>query len=159
MLKGFKDFIFRGNVLDLAVAVVIGTAFTAIVNAFTNGFVKPLLAVFGGTEELGWGFRLVPSKPATFVELGTIVGAVIDFLLIAAVLYFVLVTPANRVMARFGSKQAAATEIALLTEIRDLLAAREAETASATGAGTTTGGHSTGTAAGAAISTDTGREA
>ncbi|MFC9893585.1 large conductance mechanosensitive channel protein MscL [Nocardia sp. NPDC127579] len=123
MLKGFKDFIFRGNVLDLAVAVVIGSAFTAIVSSFTDGVIKPLLAVFGGTSELGWGFELVSGKPATFVQLGTIVGAVIDFLLIAAVVYFVLVHPANRVMARFSSKEAAVTEIALLTEIRDLLAA------------------------------------
>ncbi|MEV6277841.1 large conductance mechanosensitive channel protein MscL [Nocardia sp. NPDC051832] len=140
MLKGFKDFIFRGNVLDLAVAVVIGTAFTAIVSSFTDGIVKPLLAVFGGTNDLGWGFQLVADKPATFIQLGTIVGAVIDFLLIAAVLYFVLVTPANRIMARFGSKQAAATEIALLTEIRDLLAAeRDAAANSSTETGSSTG--------------------
>ncbi|MGW0245540.1 large conductance mechanosensitive channel protein MscL [Nocardia goodfellowii] len=143
MLKGFKDFIFRGNVLDLAVAVVIGTAFTAIVSAFTDGIIKPLLAVFGGTNELGWGFQIMSGKPATFVQLGTIVGAVIDFLLIAAVLYFVLVTPANRIMARFGSKQAAATEIALLTEIRDLLAAQRdgrsgPDTSTGSGSGTTT---------------------
>ncbi|WP_194815920.1 large conductance mechanosensitive channel protein MscL [Nocardia sp. XZ_19_385] len=141
MLKGFKEFIFRGNVLDLAVAVVIGTAFTAIVSAFTDGIVKPLLAVFGGTNELGWGFQIVSGKPATFIQLGTIVGAVIDFLLIAAVLYFILVTPANRIMARFGSKQAAATEIALLTEIRDLLAEQrnaEGDAGKATGSSTTT---------------------
>ncbi|MFI9508656.1 large conductance mechanosensitive channel protein MscL [Nocardia sp. NPDC052566] len=122
MLKGFKDFLFRGNVVDLAVAVVIGTAFVAIVTAFTNGIVNPILAVFGGTDTLGLGFRLVADKPATFVQIGPIITAVINFALIAAVLYFVLVLPATHARKRFGSGDADLTDGEVLRQIRDLLA-------------------------------------
>ncbi|QIS15822.1 large conductance mechanosensitive channel protein MscL [Nocardia arthritidis] len=123
MLKGFKDFLFRGNVVDLAVAVVIGTAFVAIVTAFTNGIINPILAVFGGTDSLGLGFRLVADKPATFVQVGPIITALINFVIIAAVLYFVLVAPAMHVRNRFGSKEdAALTDSEVLIQIRDLLA-------------------------------------
>jgi large conductance mechanosensitive channel len=124
MLKGFKDFILRGNVIDLAVAVVMGTAFVAIVTAFTNGIVKPLLEAFGGTGELGWGFRIVADKPATFVALGPIVTAAINFVIIAAVVYFLIVLPAAHFKRRLSKTAAAvtATEVELLAEIRDLLA-------------------------------------
>jgi len=122
MLKGFKDFLLRGNVLDLAVAVVIGTAFVAIVTAFTNGIVNPILAVFGGTNEIGLGFRLVADKPATFVQVGPIITAAINFLIIATVLYFVLVLPAMHVKKRFGAKDTSLTDSEVLVQIRDLLA-------------------------------------
>ncbi|MBF6330590.1 large conductance mechanosensitive channel protein MscL [Nocardia transvalensis] len=123
MLKGFRDFLFRGNVIDLAVAVVMGTAFVAIVTALTNGIVNPLLAVFGGTGELGLGFRLVSDKPATFIAVGPIITAAINFVIIAAILYFVLVLPATRARNRWGkSIEPSLTDTQLLTEIRDLLA-------------------------------------
>lgn len=121
MLKGFKEFLFRGNVIDLAVAVVLGTAFVAIVTAVVHGIVTPLLSLFGGTGDKGWGFYLDSTKPTSFVALGPIVSAVINFVLIAAILYFVLVLPATRVMKRLG-KQPTKSEAELLTEIRDLLA-------------------------------------
>jgi large conductance mechanosensitive channel len=121
MLKGFKDFLLRGNVVDLAVAVVIGTAFVAIVTAFTNGIINPLLAVLGGTSELGLGFRIVSDKPATFIAVGPIITAAINFLIIAAILYFVVVLPATRLKKRYGTRSAEDTEVELLTEIRDLL--------------------------------------
>lgn len=121
MLKGFKDFLLRGNVVDLAVAVVIGTAFVAIVTAFTNGIVNPILAVFDGSNELGLGFRLVADKPATFVQVGPIITAAINFLIIATVLYFVLVLPATHVKKRFGTKDTTPTDLEVLVEIRDLL--------------------------------------
>jgi large conductance mechanosensitive channel len=124
MLKDFKDFLLRGNVVDLAVAVVMGTAFVAIVTAFTNGIINPLLAMFGGTSELGWGVRLVSNKPATFVAIGPIVTAAINFVIIAAILYFLVVLPATRARKRWGSSTDLATETELLTEIRDLLAER-----------------------------------
>ncbi|WP_067672312.1 large conductance mechanosensitive channel protein MscL [Nocardia miyunensis] len=121
MLKGFKDFIFRGNVIDLAVAVVMGTAFVAIVTAFTDGIVKPLIEIFGGSSDLGLGFRIVADKPATYVALGPIITAAINFIIIAAVVYFILVLPATRIKKRWG-QTAVQTEVELLTEIRDLLA-------------------------------------
>ncbi len=122
MLKGFKEFLLRGNVIDLAVAVVIGTAFTAVVTALTKGFINPMLEAFGGTGELGWGFQIISDKPATFVSLGPIVTAAINFVLIAAIVYFLVVLPASRVMRRWGTTAIAVTEVELLTEIRDLLA-------------------------------------
>ncbi|AFU05443.1 large conductance mechanosensitive channel protein MscL [Nocardia brasiliensis] len=122
MFKGFKDFLFRGNVVDLAVAVVIGTAFVAIVTAFTNGIVNPILAVFGGSNELGLGFQLVADKPATFVQVGPIITAAINFAIIAAVLYFVLVLPATHVKKKFSKEAVELSDTELLIQIRDLLA-------------------------------------
>ncbi|APE37211.1 mechanosensitive ion channel protein MscL [Nocardia mangyaensis] len=120
MLKGFKDFLLRGNVVDLAVAVVIGTAFVAIVTAFTDGIINPLLAVFGGTNDMGLGFQLIADKPATFIEVGPIITAAINFVLIAAILYFVLVLPATAAKKRFSSKEDF-TDNQLLQQIRDLM--------------------------------------
>ncbi|MCC3317298.1 large conductance mechanosensitive channel protein MscL [Nocardia africana] len=123
MLKGFRDFLLRGNVIDLAVAVVIGTAFTAVVTAIVTGIVNPLLDMFGGANEHGWGFYLDSSKPSTFIAIGPIITAVVNFILIAAILYFILILPAGRLMKRFGTeKEAVMTEVELLTDIRDLLA-------------------------------------
>ncbi|MBF6214801.1 large conductance mechanosensitive channel protein MscL [Nocardia puris] len=123
MLKGFKDFLLRGNVVDLAVAVVIGTAFVAIVTAFSNGIINPLLAVFGGSDEIGLGFYLVADKPATFVEIGPIITAILNFVLIAAILYFVLVVPATRLKKRFGGEpEEPLSDTEILIQIRDLLA-------------------------------------
>lgn len=123
MLKGFKEFLLRGNVIDLAVAVVMGTAFTAIVTAFGNSIIEPLLAVFGGTGELGLGFQLVADKPATFIALGPIITAALDFVIIAALLYFIVIVPSNKAKKRWGTTEAAVlTEVELLSEIRDLLA-------------------------------------
>lgn len=122
MFKGFKDFLFRGNVVDLAVAVVIGTAFVAIVTAFTNGIVNPILAVFGGSNELGLGFQLIADKPATFVQVGPIITAAINFVIIAAVLYFVLVLPATHAKKKFSKEAVELSDTELLIQIRDLLA-------------------------------------
>jgi large conductance mechanosensitive channel len=122
MLKGFKDFLFRGNIIDLAIAVVIGTAFVAIVTAFSNGIIDPILAVFGGTDMRGLGFQLVADKPATFVEIGPIITAALNFAIIAAILYFVVVLPAMHAKKRFGSNDADLTDSDVLREIRDLLA-------------------------------------
>ncbi|WP_433199079.1 large conductance mechanosensitive channel protein MscL [Nocardia sp. CA-107356] len=122
MLKGFKDFLLRGNVVDLAVAVVIGTAFVAIVTAFSNGIINPLLAVFGDNNDIGLGFRLVADRPATFVQVGPIITAGINFLIIATVLYFVLVLPAMHAKKRFGTQDSSVTDSEVLVQIRDLLA-------------------------------------
>ncbi|WP_227996880.1 large conductance mechanosensitive channel protein MscL [Nocardia australiensis] len=121
MLNGFKNFLLRGNVVDLAVAVVIGTAFVAIVTAFTNGIINPILAVFGGSNELGLGFQLVADKPATFIQIGPIITAALNFVIIAAILYFVLVLPATHAKKRFGPSEDL-TDSEVLVQIRDLLA-------------------------------------
>lgn len=123
MLKGFKDFLFRGNVIDLAVAVVMGTAFVAIVTAFTHGIINPLLAIFGEPNDLGLGFHLVSGKSATFVEVGPIISAALNFVIVATVLYFVLVMPANHMKKRFSrSDEDVLSDTELLIQIRDLLA-------------------------------------
>ncbi|MFE2957816.1 large conductance mechanosensitive channel protein MscL [Nocardia tengchongensis] len=128
MLKGFKDFLMRGNVIDLAVAVVMGTAFTAIVTSVTKGVIEPLLATLGGNKEFGLGFQLLADKPSTFVALGPIISAGINFVCVAAVLYFVLILPMNTFKSRFAKaeEEKTATELELLTEIRDLLAKQNA---------------------------------
>ena len=139
MLEGFKKFIMRGNVMELAVAVIIGGAFTAIVTAFTKGIVEPVLALFGGFPEFGLGFHLREGNPATFVNLGSILTAIVNFLIIAAVIYFLMIMPMNK-LAEMNARrkgiepeEAAATETELLAEIRDLLAEQRGGNAEPTG--------------------------
>ena len=129
MLKGFKDFLMRGNVVDLAVAVVIGSAFTTIVTAFTNGLIKPLINTIGGTDAgQGLGFKILPSNPSTFLDFGGVINAAINFLLIAAVVYFVIVMPVKKLQERRKRGQepgpSEPTDVELLIEIRDLLRAQ-----------------------------------
>lgn len=129
MLQGFKEFIMRGNVIDLAVAVVIGGAFTAIVTAFSDNLINPLIAALGGADVSGLGFHIISGNDATFLDFGAVITAAINFLLIAAVVYFVIVAPMNKLKeiqeARRGINQdeedVAPTDVELLTEIRDLL--------------------------------------
>lgn len=128
MLKGFKDFLLKGNVVDLAVAVVIGAAFTAIVKAFTDNIIQPLIAALGGAGAAdGLGFRIFADNEATFVNFGAVITAAINFVMIAAVIYFVIVLPVTKLKERKkveGDDAAAKTEAELLSEIRDLLAAK-----------------------------------
>ncbi|WP_439033014.1 large conductance mechanosensitive channel protein MscL [Gordonia terrae] len=123
MLKGFKDFILKGNVIELATAVIVGAAFTAIVTAFTDGIVQPIInsIPIGADSAQGLGFQIT-DNPSTFVDLGSVITAVINFLIIAAVVYFIIILPYNKLseLGGFG-KKAEVTEVALLTEIRDLL--------------------------------------
>ena len=133
MVKGFKDFIMRGNVIDLAVAVVIGAAFTAIVNALVEGIFNPALGALFNAENLdkAWivGIPTLSGGEAQ-IMLGAVVAAVIQFLLVAAAVYFALVMPVNKLKARSEAKRKAGAsdeevkpdELQLLTEIRDLLA-------------------------------------
>ena len=139
MLEGFKKFIMRGNVMELAVAVIIGGAFTAIVTAFTNGIVEPLLAAVGGSPEFGMGFHLREGTDATFVDSGAVLTAAVNFLIIAAVIYFVMIMPMNK-LAELNARrkgiepeEAAATETELLAEIRDLLVEQRGGEAEPTG--------------------------
>ena len=125
MLKGFKDFLFRGNVVDLAVAVVIGSAFTMLVNGFAESFLTPLIGVLGGGGELGGTFEV---NGQTFTW-GAFVSQLITFLLTATVLYFLVVMPLHRLLERRAQGEEpgpiAPTEVELLVDIRDLLRAQQ----------------------------------
>ena len=125
MLKGFKDFLLRGNIVELAVAVVIGTAFTALVTAFTTSFLQPLIGLLGGGGVDG-GVATVNGQQFTW---GAFINAVITFVLTAAVVYFVVVLPMQKIAERRRRGEEAGpvvpTQVELLVEIRDLLRARE----------------------------------
>jgi len=125
VLKGFKDFLMRGNVVDLAVAVIIGTAFTAIVTAIADSFIKPLIAAFGGAKVTGLSWQIVGGNPASRMDFAAIITAVINFLIIAAVVYFLIVMPIKKLQERRRRGEdvgpAEPTDTELLTEIRDLL--------------------------------------
>ena len=142
MLKGFKEFIMRGNVVELAIAVVIGVAFQALVSAFVSSIVTPIMNAFGGhnTNGLGFSLRHTPGVPkgskldvlgaSTFINISAIINAIIVFITTAAVVYFVFVAPMNLIMERRAAKMAKGEpdptpkpdDIILLEQIRDLLA-------------------------------------
>lgn len=125
MLKGFKDFIMRGNVVDLAVAVVIGAAFGGVVNAFATDFVGGLIGAIGGTPDFGnAGITVNDSK----IVIGSTINALINFLIVAAAIYFVVVAPLNALAERRKVAEPEdadlSDEAALLKDIRDILAAK-----------------------------------
>jgi large conductance mechanosensitive channel len=124
MLKGFRDFILRGNVIDLAVAVVIGAAFTALIGAFNTALITPIVNSFFsalGLSKDGIGGTIgLPGDQV--INIGLIIGATITFLITAAVVYFVFVAPMNAAKSRFAKEKVEdATAEELLGEIRDLL--------------------------------------
>jgi len=129
VIKGFKDFLFRGNVLELAIAVVIGVALTAVITAIVTYLVQPIVNVFAGKHATGLGFFIVSSNPKTFIDVAAIFSAILNFVIVAAVVYFILVVPMQRVLAARAARTGQAEEVApvasedvlLLREIRDLL--------------------------------------
>ena len=127
MIKGFKEFIFKGNVIDLAVGIAIGVAFTTLVAAFGTYFVNPIVAVAGGDKAQGFGFGITDS-PATFVNIGGLINALIVFAVTMAVIYLAVVVPMQKVMSLRKSDadepEAPPEEVALLREIRDALQRR-----------------------------------
>ncbi|NUT31967.1 MAG: large-conductance mechanosensitive channel protein MscL [Hamadaea sp.] len=132
MLKGFKDFIMRGNVIDLAVGVVIGAAFTALVTSFTTSFLTPLINMVGANGDTMGGVIELPGGTAdkpNGITYGAFISAIIAFLLTAAVVYFLVVLPMNKFAERFKKNQEEPApalpteEIQLLREIRDALVA------------------------------------
>ena len=129
MLKGFKDFIMRGNLVELAVAFIIGVAFASVVTTFT-AVVMGFIGKVGGKPDFS-------STTIADVNVGQFINAVISFVIVAAVIYFFVVTPYNRLQARMAKGEepvAPAPDIALLTEIRDLLA-RQPGTSNVQGGG------------------------
>jgi len=99
MLKGFRDFVLRGNVMDLAVAVIIGAAFTAIITALTANIINPLLGAVIGKPNFDY---LVGHLHGGEIKYGTFFTAVVNFLLIAAVVYFFLVLPTQYLLKKFN---------------------------------------------------------
>ncbi|MGB3375537.1 MAG: large conductance mechanosensitive channel protein MscL [Microbacterium sp.] len=120
MLKGFKEFIAQGNVIDLAVAVVIGTAFSAVVSVIVDRLVNPIIGLLFQADSLD-GVKV------GVIGIGAIIGAIINFLAVALVVYFVFVLPMNKYKERQAAKNPAVdeetlpTEQELLIEIRDAL--------------------------------------
>jgi large conductance mechanosensitive channel len=129
VIKGFKDFVLRGNVVELAVAVVIGAAFGSIVTAFTNGIIRPLINTVTPPSSPGFGVQLVGGKESTYIDFAAVVSAAVNFLIVAAVVYFVIVYPLTALQERrrrgIEAGPAEPTDIELLTEIRDLLRAQQ----------------------------------
>jgi large conductance mechanosensitive channel len=133
-MKGFKEFIMRGNVMDLAVAVVIGTAFGLVVTALVNAIINPLIGAVFNANSLSKALVLtIPtvSGGSAKIVFGAFIAALINFLIVAAAVYFAVVLPVNSLLKRVAQRRAAGetepedappTELDLLTEIRDLLA-------------------------------------
>lgn len=132
MFKGFKDFILRGNVVDLAVAVVIGAAFGTIVTSFTQRILQPLINAITPPESPGFGVQVVAGKESTYIDVASVISAAINFVIVAAVVYFLIVLPLNHLKERRKRGEetgpAEPTDIELLTEIRDLLREQRAAT-------------------------------
>jgi large conductance mechanosensitive channel len=98
LLKEFREFILRGNLVDLAVAVVIGTAFTALVAAFTKDIITPLIAAIGGKPDFsGLAFTINGSRFA----YGQFLNALVTFMIVAAIVFFFVVKPVNTLLARY----------------------------------------------------------
>jgi large conductance mechanosensitive channel len=142
MFKGFKEFLLRGNVIDLAVAVVIGAAFTAIVNSIVGDVFNPLIGAIFNAESLSEAFPLTlreasGDQEASVIRFGAVLAALIQFVLVATVVYFALVLPMNWLKRvafekkEEGQPAVAAdtppTELELLKDIRDLLAERRGD--------------------------------
>ncbi|MGE3411717.1 MAG: large conductance mechanosensitive channel protein MscL [Dehalococcoidia bacterium] len=127
MVSGFRDFVLRGNVIDLAVAVVIGAAFGAVVTSMVENLINPLIAAIGGQPDLA-DVATFTINSANF-SVGAVLSAAINFVIVAAAVYFIIVMPVNRLMQMRQRKEVAEVaatpeDIALLQEIRDLLKAR-----------------------------------
>jgi large conductance mechanosensitive channel len=131
VLKGFKDFIMRGNVVDLAVAVVIGAAFSAVVNALVKDIITPIIGAIGGKPDFG---KLTFTIHKSQFLYGDFLNFLISFLIVAAAIYFLVVLPLNKlaeIRARRLSEgtvaepEAKAEDIVLLEQIRDLLSAQQ----------------------------------
>ncbi|QHN03834.1 large conductance mechanosensitive channel protein MscL [Granulicella sp. WH15] len=124
MLKGFRDFILRGNVVDLAVAVIIGAAFAAITNSLVSDIINPLIAAVIGKPDFSaivWHVHLFhaaqdlapgakPDATAGAIQVGKFLNNVISFLLNAAVVYFVIVLPMQKLLSRFKAPEAVTTK-------------------------------------------------
>ncbi|MFH9423658.1 large conductance mechanosensitive channel protein MscL [Streptomyces sp. NPDC017529] len=155
VLTGFKEFLMRGNVIELAVAVVVGAAFTNIVNAVVKGVINPIVGALGSQNLDHYKTCLTTchtdAKSGDFTDgiyilWGSVLSAVLTFVITAAVVYFLMILPMNKWKARQDAKKPvddsplAPTEVELLTEIRDALVAQRNGSVSRAGAGSAVGG-------------------
>ncbi|MBF4459881.1 MULTISPECIES: large conductance mechanosensitive channel protein MscL [unclassified Pseudoclavibacter] len=140
-MKGFREFIMRGNVIELAVAVIIGAAFTSIVNAIVDGIFNPIIAKLFAADDIAAATVTIGTVPIGF---GAVIAAIIQFVLIAAVVYFAIILPINKLNDMSyrlihgkpkPAVEAAVTEKDVLEEIRDLLKAQQEAPAKLQGEG------------------------
>lgn len=135
MLDEFKKFLFRGNVIDLAVAVILGAAFSAVINSFVNDIVTPIIGLIGGQDFSSLTITLKEpsaSDPAgVYLRYGALITTMINFVLVAAAVFFLIVKPLNVLAERRRRGEqpdedtpAPSDEAVLLAEIRDLLQQR-----------------------------------
>ena len=126
MFKGFKDFIVQGNVMDLAVAVIIGAAFTQVVTALTDSVLMPLISALVGSPNFDEFAKLTIN--GNEIAFGVLLTAIVNFLLVAAAVYFAIVAPMNKLIAlrrhEVEDDEETPEDIALLRAIRDALANR-----------------------------------
>lgn len=138
MFKGFKEFLSRGNIVDLSTAVVIGTAFTALVTKFTDSIITPLINRIGVSPNSDVDILKVSIGGGQTIDLNIVISAAINFFLIAFVVYFLVVLPYNTLRRKGEVEQADDAQIVLLTEIRDLLAETSGGSSGKHGGTTTT---------------------
>jgi len=132
MIKGFKEFIMKGNVVDLAVAVVIAGAFGLVVKSLVDNIIMPLIAGIVGKPNFDSVLAFqIGSDPANILSFGAFITVLLNFVIIAAAIYFVVVVPMNHMIARRNARlgivegeEEVDPQVALLTEIRDALKSR-----------------------------------
>lgn len=125
MFSGFKSFVLRGNVIDLAVAFVVGAAFATLITSFSEGLISPIVGIFlGGGVDVGQ-----VTINGQIIDFTLLINAIITFFITLSVIYFVFVLPMNKYRQRTGQDAVDATppEVKLLSEIRDLLAQNSAK--------------------------------
>ena len=100
-MRGFKNFLMRGDVIVVAVGLVIALAFSALITSFTTNIINPIIQSFTGSKA-GLGFQIRSGNPKTVVDFGAFISAIIYFIIFMAVVYFLIVVPYKYVMARVG---------------------------------------------------------
>jgi len=125
VFKGFRDFLAKGNIVDLAVAVVIGTAFTGLVTKFTDSIIEPLINRIGAGPEASYGILKLDIGGGQTIDLNVLLTAFINFVLVAAIIYFLVVLPYNKVRNKQTAESDAEKQARLLTEIRDALGGKD----------------------------------
>ena len=134
MIKGFRDFVLRGNIVDLAIAVVIGTAFAKVVDTLVSSIIQPILNALPGVSVNGLSYTIRGGALAskTTINFATIISSIIVFVLTAAVVYFLIVVPMNKIQqlratGQVDEPEAVPEATLLLREIRDALGARPSD--------------------------------
>ena len=131
MLKGSKEVLARGNIVDLAVAVVIGTAFTGLVTKFTDAIIQPLINRIGAGKEASYGILQISIGGGQTIDLNVLLSAFINFVLVAAVVCFLVVLPYNKLRTKDTAESAEDKQVRLLTEIRDAVGGKDTSSGAA----------------------------